>query len=628
MSFRRVGGLTAIALATLLWVACGQVYRPVVIPINIPPPNSSNSHAVYAISTNAPFYPGTVMQIDVSGDSVIGQTDAGLNPTHMATLPNFSRVFVTSGAGNLCPAGTDVVTSFAPAADSSIATGFGTILTYSYPNAGTSLSSNIVSISESANLVTAILSAPLPNAVAGQSIVISSVPVPAGVTTAGYNGCFPILSVSGTTLQYSDTVTGLPPLSSGGGTANLPIFCPYLPDYVTTTSNTSVYVSNFGVENSINCPDVLSTDSVALLNPSQASIPIIQYFPGTHPVAMAETPDALNLYVLNQGNPSATPPVLPNVVDLSPVDLSTLATIPLPAGSTNPVWAVARVDAKRVFVLTEGDGMLHTIRTDTNQLISSLPVGGAGANYVSYDPNLNRLYVTNPAAGSIYVFAATGGANDTPIPLPVGTTTGGQIAIAPPSVCTAGTCSTVAPVSIAPLPDGSRFYVASYATTAPGTCPDTNVTPSTTTVGCIIPQVTVYDASSFTVKPVSSSNSLLAPSLSLLTTSLLTTPLFAASQYATAPTAYCSISNVPYTPSAPRFRMSAAAAADSTHVYVSLCDAGVVADISTSTNSIATGNNTPDILKTDLAVPYSVGAPLPSTGEPPLQNPTFLMTGQ
>lgn len=621
MSLRRVGGLAAIALAISLWMACGQVYRPVVIPINTTPPNGSNFHSVYAISTNSPFYQGTAVQIDVSGDSEIAQGNAGYNPTHLAILPNFSRVFATSGAGNLCPTGSDVVTSYAPSPDTNSANGFSSVLTYTYPNAGTSESSNIIAISEAANLVTATLSAPLPNAVAGQSIVISSVPIPAGVTNSGYNGCFSIASVSGTTLQYVDSNTGLPALSSGGGTANLPIFCPYLPDYVTTTSNNAVYVANFGVENSINCPDVASTDSVALLSPSQATIPNIQYYPGTHPVAMVETPDTINLYVLNQGTNT--------VSDLSPVDLTPLtAPIALPSGSTNPVWAVARADSRRVYVLTEGDGMLHTIRTDTNQIISSLPVGGPGANFVLYDSNLNRLYVTNPSASSIFVFAATGGANDTPTPLPAGTTNGGQITVPAPPVCTAGTCNPVAPVSIAALPDGSRFYVASYATTPSGTCPDKNVTPATTGVGCIIPQVTVYYASTFTVKPVSATYSLLAPSVSLLTTSLLTTPLFAASQYAVAPTSYCSTPNVPYTPSAPRFRLSAAAALDSTHVYVSVCDAGVVADVSTSTLSITTGVNTPDVLKTDLAVPYSVGAPVPSTGEPPLQNPTFVLTGQ
>ena len=45
---------------------------------------------------------------------------------------------------------------------------------------------------------------------------------------------------------------------------------------------------------------------------------------------------------------------------------------------------------------------------------------GAGANFLLYDSHLNRLYVTNPSNGNLYVFSATGGvdlsgaANDTP----------------------------------------------------------------------------------------------------------------------------------------------------------------------------------------------------------------------
>ncbi len=33
MSFRRVGWLAAMFVATLLWMSCGETYRPVVIPI-------------------------------------------------------------------------------------------------------------------------------------------------------------------------------------------------------------------------------------------------------------------------------------------------------------------------------------------------------------------------------------------------------------------------------------------------------------------------------------------------------------------------------------------------------------------------------------------------------------------
>jgi hypothetical protein len=119
MSVRRVGWVAAVALATLLELSCGEVYRPVVIPTTTTPPNPANFHAVFGINANAPFNPGTALQIDVSGDSNIGEANMGVNPTHAAILPNNSRVFVAS-AGTLFPGASDVVTSFFPAGDSSV----------------------------------------------------------------------------------------------------------------------------------------------------------------------------------------------------------------------------------------------------------------------------------------------------------------------------------------------------------------------------------------------------------------------------------------------------------------------------------------------------------------------------
>jgi hypothetical protein len=119
MSFRRMGWVATIALATFFEISCGQVYRPVVIPTNTVPPDPSGFHAVFGISANVPFNPGTALQIDVSGDTNIGVANMGINPTHAAILPSNSRVFVASSAGSSCPPGADVVTSFTPAVDRS-----------------------------------------------------------------------------------------------------------------------------------------------------------------------------------------------------------------------------------------------------------------------------------------------------------------------------------------------------------------------------------------------------------------------------------------------------------------------------------------------------------------------------
>jgi YVTN family beta-propeller protein len=600
MSFRRVGWLAAAAVSALICVSCGQVYRPVVIPVSVTPPDSSNFHAVFAISSNVAPNPGSVLQVDVSGDSDIGNANMGINPTHAAILPNNSRVFVAS-AGSLIPGDPDVIFAFTPAAESSTATGIGTPSIFSLPNVGPDQSSSIASISEVLvsqtsppppisylYLVTVTLSSPIGTATVGGQFVISGVNIP------GYDGNFQITSISGTTVQYQYSSTtqtqALLPSSGGTATVPLPTFCSYLPDFVTTIQTTAVYVANYGAEGGANCA-FASTDSVALLSPVNGSVTNIAYLnnpPGTgpapHPVALAETPDAQNLYVVNQGNDT--------VVDLSPTDLSMIATIPV---GTTPIWAVARLDNRRVYVLTQGAGTLIPIDTASNTILPSqtnLSVG-AGANFLLYDPTLSRLYVTNPTTGNVFVYSTTGGvdlsgnANDTPTLLATISMSAGTN---PPCL---GGCS---PVSVTALPDGSRFYVASYQSQS--TCADLNVGRSP----CIVPMLTVFDAPS--IKPKTPVSTLLKGSSSL---SLLTSPPFSPTQYAVIPTASCATPTL-YAPGTTRFRMFTTASADSSHVYVGICDAGAIADVTTVANSVSQGTNSPDTLVTDIVAPFGACA--------------------
>jgi DNA-binding beta-propeller fold protein YncE len=500
-----VGRLAAVVLPILLWIACGQVYRPVVIPCSeggIPgcpvetPPTPANFHAVFAISTNVPNYPGGAMQIDVSGDSIIGETptsdksapNLGNNPTHAAILPNKGQVFVAS-AGSVVPGGVDVVSSFTPAFQSTIASGLGTVATISLP--------------------------------AGSQ-----------------------------------------------------------PVFLNTTQNGVVYVANYN-SNSV---AALSTS----LNTITNSTPV-----GIQPVALAETPNGLKLYVANQGSNT--------ISSLNTVDLSSNAVTGF--SGTTPVWVVARGDSQKVYVLTQGDGQLETIDTATDTVTGSLPVG-AGANFILYDSNLNRLYVTNPATSMVYVFSDTGGANDTPLQLAAFSFAAGSIP------CPSG-CS---PNSVTALPDGSRFYVASYQMAS--SCPDSFVGASS---ACVIPDIAVFNATSLTLKT---------------TLSLLTYPPFAANlttnqyQYAVPPVSSC-VTAASYSPTTTRFRVFTTSSADSSRVYVSMCDAGAIAVIDTADSNIndTGGSGTPaDTLVTDLPAAFS--GPQQSSSVPALQNPIFVLTGQ
>jgi hypothetical protein len=211
--------------------------------------------------------------------------------------------------------------------------------------------------------------------------------------------------------------------------------------------------------------------------------------------------------------------------------------------------------------------------------------------------------VTNPSTSMVYVFSTTGGANDTPIQLSAISMTAG-----PHPPCPSG-CS---PSSVTALRDGSRFYVASYEMAT--SCPDPVVGSSS---ACVIPRLTVFDANSFAVKTA---------------LTLLSSPPFASNpstnqfQYAVPPVASCAPAAL-YAPGTTRFRVFTTASVDSSRVYVSMCDAGSIAIVTTTTSSISPGGNTPDTLVTDLAAPFSAGSSS-NGGEPPPQNPVFLLTGQ
>jgi YVTN family beta-propeller protein len=459
MKLRLVSGLAAVVISTLLWMACGDYYRPVVIPLIPTPPTPSNQHTVFALTANVPGSPGTGMQIDVSGDADVGAANVNL-PTHAALAPNDERLFVAS-AGSLVAGGTDQVVFLAPS------------------------------------------------------------------------------SVFGGGLATTDTVS----LPAGS-----------LPDFVASTQDGFVYVANFGTNSVI----ALNTSTDQVIN----SAPV-----GNGPVAMVETPSTspapAKLYVANQGSNSIT--------SLNAEDL-TQNTVMGFSGSA-PVWLVARGDGQKVYVLTQGDGQLITIDTATDTETGSVPVG-AGANFVAFDANLNRLYVTNPVTQTLYVFSDTGGPNDTPLLLKSFSFASGS------SLCPAG-CS---PSSVAALADGSRFYVASYQI-APTTCPDPNVSGP-----CVIPQLTVFNAQSLTMK--------------IASVSLLSGAPFVANQFAVPPAPSCA-TPTPYTPGVTRFRVFTTASVDNSRVYVSMCDAGTIADIDTTGSNINNpGQGTPpDSLVVDLAAP-------------------------
>lgn len=379
--------------------------------------------------------------------------------------------------------------------------------------------------------------------------------------------------------NLEDTVSAYNP-SGATGTNAIPVTtvslappspnCTACPVFVHTTQNDTVYVANFAS----NTVSAISTANNVVTN----TIPV-----GLNPVALAETPNGNKLYAVSRGNSSVT--------SINTID-KTVAKAITDASIASPVWAVARADSNRVYVLSAGSGKVSAIDTFADAVIASVSVG-VGGNFMLYDKTLNRLYVTNPSAASLSVIDASSDA------LTVLKTISFAASAAPDAPCPSG-CT---PASVAALPDGSRVYVASYQVNAL-TCSQ----PLTDTPPCITSQVTVIKASDNTfIKSIAITLPDTAP----------TAPAHSIKPD-TAKLAVCD---------AATFRLVAVAAADSSRVYVSYCDAGSTAIVRTTPDTSPGSENPGDFLVLDLPAPVS-SSPPPAPGmQPPPQNPVFVLAG-
>jgi len=244
---------------------------------------------------------------------------------------------------------------------------------------------------------------------------------------------------------------------------------PPLPVFVTSTESGTEYVANSGTGTVM----AIGTITSAIT----ATIPV-----GKTPWAMAETPDGHKLYVANRDDNTLS--------SVNTIDKSVARTIPL---TGSPQWVAARNDSKRVYVIAS-DGSLTTVNSEFSSaqqdtVVSSTPVG-ASAKFLYYDTIRNRLYIPFPTTSqvAIYDVSADPPSLMTTINLTAAPVGGGSSAC-PPSGCI--------PMSATALVDGSRAYVASYFVDSnPSDCSQMLSSPP---LPCIATQVTVINAQNNTV---------------------------------------------------------------------------------------------------------------------------------
>jgi hypothetical protein len=246
-----------------------------------------------------------------------------------------------------------------------------------------------------------------------------------------YNVCPSItkLNFNSTVISSSNTIS-LPPYSGSNFVAGAPtdnFAYVTMPTYPPDPTQPTIISPSVGV---------IST----LSNNLTTIIPV-----GNNPVALAVTPDKSKLYVANNGDST--------ISGFNTADRS--ARVISPANTPNPpIWLVPRTDNQRVYVLEQG-GAIDSIDTTSTAGPDALTPSGItvpGATTMTYDPNLNRLYLASGSSGlAIIDVSQSAPSLLATVPVPSFTIAN------PPSVVPAIAAAATA------LPDGSRAYVASYA---------------------------------------------------------------------------------------------------------------------------------------------------------------------
>jgi len=320
--------------------------------------------------------------------------------------------------------------------------------------------------------------------------------------------------------SLEDTVSSFSPSSpTSVGTTSLPPGS--TPMFLASSEAGNMYVANYK-GNSVGV--ILTTSNVL-------ASPLIGV--GLQPVALAETPDAKKLYAVNEGSGT--------VSAIAPASRTVTATI---ATGTSPVWAVARSDSARVYVLDSSTGNLFTINTLTDTGSMSAVSAGPGANFMFYDKTLNRIYIANPSSAVVTI---------------------ADVSVDPPQVLSqVSVCSGCHPVSIAVLPDGTRAYVGSYML----------VTDPANGLPAIEWQIAVINAQSLTLRSTVPAD----PSSTLFDIDTVNPTGCGSTPFGTSP--------LP-------FRVSVAASGDSSKVFVSNCDAGTTEVVQTSDDTLVSSPQSP-----------------------------------
>ncbi|GAC1434050.1 MAG: hypothetical protein NVS1B11_26860 [Terriglobales bacterium] len=414
MTVLRVVRVLAALMLPIVWIGCGETYRPVAFPITPSPPNPGAFHYAFVVNQNGVANPGTGAQIDVSGDSMLSVVKVGLGPVHAAITPDGSQVYVANKLEDTVsefpasppslpvipttitlPAGSQPVFVHTRQTGAVYVANFGTSTVAEIPT-GSNVVSNLISLGAGAQPV-ALAETPdakkLYSANQGNGTVTSINTVDFSVNAVIPLGTSPVWAVtrSDSARVYAlDSATGIVyaidtaldvvvsnTVSAGAG-ANFMLYDP---------TRNRLYITN-PTANTVTVLDA-STDALTVLG--TLSVP--------NPVSIAALPDGSRAYAASASMSGTNLSSQVTVIDASNVSLTgkviPLSTVPSVCDPNTRfrIFVAAAAGSSKVYVSNcdaGGTAIINTSATATlpaDSLVLNLPAPAGNPQPTSSNPN-------------------------------------------------------------------------------------------------------------------------------------------------------------------------------------------------------------------------------------------------
>jgi YVTN family beta-propeller protein len=340
MRLNRAAVLAGLLIPVLLMISCGDTFRPVANPL----PGSGGDPQRLTMSVTVADNggnPGTATNINVSGDTNIGQLSLGRNPVHAGLQSNF-RVFVANQ-------GDDTLSQFSALQPQTAP------VTITLP-----VGSNPVFAhsTEGANMYVAEPGTDMVGVIAGNAlqaeVAVGSNPVALAETPDGRK----LYVVNNGSNDVSVMTTSDRTVSGPIAVGSSPVWA------VMSTDGALLFVVNQG-SNSVSVIDTATDTNIA-------TIPV-----GAGPNFAAYDQSLRRLYVTNRAGNSLSiikADVTPPVELVAPVSVAAA-----PCNGSTPVALTALPDGSRVYVANQGSNNVCVLSTTSNLFIRSIGVGTAPA---------------------------------------------------------------------------------------------------------------------------------------------------------------------------------------------------------------------------------------------------------